>query len=240
MDSLTKVDIICPKHGVFKQLPLEHLGGKGCPFCSHQKFHPLESLAVLRPDIAAEWDYEKNKDSGFTPNTIGLDTSRKFYWHCNNGCNHSYLATIAYRVNHNSSCAVCHGKQVSSDTCLAFTNPTLAAEWCMENEKKASEVTAKSDYEALWKCPNPNHPPYRQKVEVRSRGVGCVYCHGGKKHPKDYEDDAKRLFPYITILKPFEKSSVKITCRCDKCGHIWNPFPYGLLKSKGCPKCRGK
>lgn len=240
VDSETKVDIICPKHGVFKQLPLEHLGGKGCPFCSHQKFHPLESLAVLRPDIAAEWDYEKNKDSGFTPNTIGLDTRRKFYWHCNNGCNHSYLATVAFRVNRDSGCAVCHGKQVSYDTCLATTNPALAAEWCAENDKRPSEVTAKSDYVALWKCPNPNHPPYRQKVEVRSRGVGCVYCHGGKKHPKDYEADVQRIFPYITILEPFEKSSVKITCRCDKCGHVWSPFPYGLLKSKGCPKCKGK
>lgn len=89
-------------------------------------------------------------------------------------------------------CAVCHGKQVTHDTSLASLNPQLAAEWCVENDKTPEEVTPKSDYEALWKCPNPNHPPYRQKVEVRSRGTGCIYCSRyGKKHPKDYEDELK-------------------------------------------------
>lgn len=136
----SKVKIICPKHGVFEQNPSEHLMGKGCHYCAHQKFHSLESLAVLHPDIASEWDYERNKDSGFTPETIGLDTRKKFWWHCNNGCNHSYQATIHFRVSRNSGCAVCHGKQVSPDTCLATVNPQLAAEWCEENDKKQTKL----------------------------------------------------------------------------------------------------
>lgn len=239
INSDTKVDIVCPIHGVFSQAPSEHLAGKGCAYCAHQRFHPSESLSILRPDIAAEWDYELNKDSGFTPETIGLDTKRKFYWHCNYGCNHSYLATIAFRCRRNSGCAVCHGKQISPDTSLAMLNPALAAEWCSENDKTPSEVTLKSDYKALWKCPNPNHPPYRQKVEARSRGIGCIFCNGGKKHPKDFEEEVHLLFPYITIIQPFKKSSIRIICKCNNCGHIWRPFPYGLLKSKGCPKCRG-
>lgn len=240
IDCHTKVEIICSKHGVFSQVPTEHLTGRGCPYCAHQQFHPLESLAVLRPDIATEWDYELNATTGYTPNNIGIDTQKKFYWHCNNGCNHSYLATIAFRCGRNSGCAVCHGKQVVPDTSLAKLNPKLAAEWCAENDKTPSEVTLKSDYAALWKCSNPNHPPYRQKVEVRSRGVGCVYCNRGKKHPKDYEEEVTNLFPYITIIKPFEKSSIKISCKCNICGYTWNPYPYGLLRSKGCPKCNGK
>lgn len=32
-----KVDIICPKHGVFKQLPGNHLQGQGCPRCNYFK-----------------------------------------------------------------------------------------------------------------------------------------------------------------------------------------------------------
>ena len=239
VDSETKVDIVCSKHGIFRQKPYEHLKGKCCPYCAHQKFHPLESLAVLRPDIAAEWDYELNKDSGFTPETIGLSSKKKFYWRCNNGCNHSYLAMIQQRVR-GTGCAVCHGKQVSPDTSLARLNPGLAAEWCDENDKTPSEVTLKSDYDALWKCPIPHHPPYRQKVEIRSRGVGCIYCNGGKKHPKDFEEEVNRLFPYITVIQSFKKSSVKITCECNICGYTWQPYPYGLLKSKGCPNCGGK
>src|ERR1035441_1704066 len=32
--SVDKVDIICPTHGIFKQLPSSHLNGRGCPKCS--------------------------------------------------------------------------------------------------------------------------------------------------------------------------------------------------------------
>lgn len=239
IDSKTPVNIVCPKHGVFQQTPSQHLSGKGCVYCAHQKFHPSESLAALYPEIAAQWDYKLNENTGYTPNNIGIDTKKKFYWHCNNGCNHSYLATIAFRVGRDSGCAVCHGKQVSPDTSLAVLNPSLAAEWCSENDKTPLEVTPKSDYEALWKCSNPNHPPYKQKVEVRSRGVGCIYCSSkGKKHPKDYEDELRVKFPKIKILKPFSKSNERIECKCEVCGYVWQPYPYPLLNSKGCPKCK--
>jgi len=32
----TKVDIICPKHGVFSIRPTDHLYGKGCPKCGRE------------------------------------------------------------------------------------------------------------------------------------------------------------------------------------------------------------
>jgi very-short-patch-repair endonuclease len=32
-----KVNIICPKHGIFKQTPHAHMGGNGCPFCHESK-----------------------------------------------------------------------------------------------------------------------------------------------------------------------------------------------------------
>ena len=35
IDTRTKVCIICPEHGEFWQLPLNHLKGKGCPICSN-------------------------------------------------------------------------------------------------------------------------------------------------------------------------------------------------------------
>jgi Protein of unknown function (DUF723). len=34
-----KVDIICPKHGVFKQRPFGHLSGKGCERCARELVH---------------------------------------------------------------------------------------------------------------------------------------------------------------------------------------------------------
>ena len=105
VNTKTLVTIVCPKHGEFQQAPSEHLSGEGCRFCSHQAFHPLECLAAKSPEVAAQWDYELNKESGFTPETIGIDSVRKFWWHCTNGKPHSFKATIAKRVNGGMQCA---------------------------------------------------------------------------------------------------------------------------------------
>ena len=40
----TKVDIVCPEHGIFSQIPNSHLNGRGCPECGKQK--QLESLRI--------------------------------------------------------------------------------------------------------------------------------------------------------------------------------------------------
>lgn len=238
VDSNTPVDIECPKHGIFTVPASQHLAGHGCPYCAGQSFHPADSIAIAYPELAKEWDQERNfAEYNAKPTNISFHDTRQFYWCCNNGKNHSYKATIWSRIK-GSQCAVCHGKQVSTDTSLAFLNPELAAEWSDDNDKKPDEVTPKSDYVAIWKCPNPNHPPYRQKVEVRSRGVGCIYCsRRGKKHPKDYENELRSIHPHIKLLKPFIKTSTRVECECEICGYVWSPFPYNLLKGKGCPHC---
>lgn len=47
VDANTKVRIICPKHGEFKQTPAAHLKGQGCPNCNCSK---LESEIRLMLD----------------------------------------------------------------------------------------------------------------------------------------------------------------------------------------------
>lgn len=239
IDAMTPIDIICSKHGVFTQTPSQHLSGRGCPFCAGLAFHPNDSLSNTYPQLIKEWDYERNISKyNVKPYKISIHDTRRFYWHCNYGKPHSYHATIRQRLN-GSKCAVCHGKQISYDTSLAFLNPELAAEWCSENDKTPYDITPKSDYNALWKCPNPNHEPYRQKVEVRSRGVGCIYCSSkGKKHPKDFEEELRAKFPNIKLLKPFIKASERVKCQCEICGYIWTPFPSNILRGRGCPKCK--
>lgn len=37
INSITKVDVICYKHGVFEATPADHLRGVGCPLCSESK-----------------------------------------------------------------------------------------------------------------------------------------------------------------------------------------------------------
>jgi len=232
------IKIICRKHGIFLQSPSEHLSGKGCKYCAGQAFHPSESLATLYPQIASEWDYELNKDSGYTPDTIGINHTIKFYWHCNNGKPHSYKATIASRIYRKTECAVCHGKQIDITTSVAFLRPDLAKEWCEENEYLPTEVSLGSEKKVLWKCANPEHKPYWATIYNRAHlNSGCPECSGNKKSPTTFERQVREKFPTLELLSEYTKSSQRVSCRCRVCGYEWSPFPYNLLKSKGCPKC---
>ena len=42
----TKVIIICPKHGEFKQIPKDHLNGHGCLKCQHEKLAKEQTLTL--------------------------------------------------------------------------------------------------------------------------------------------------------------------------------------------------
>jgi hypothetical protein len=35
VNGTTKIEIICPSHGIFRQAPYKHLEGRGCPLCTH-------------------------------------------------------------------------------------------------------------------------------------------------------------------------------------------------------------
>ena len=53
-----KVDIICPKHGVFQQTPQKHLAGQICPMCTRAKYGEtfLERARTVHGD---RYDYSK-------------------------------------------------------------------------------------------------------------------------------------------------------------------------------------
>lgn len=240
VNSKTPIIIICKRHGEFTINPSEHLAGKGCKFCAGQAFHKNEVLSVVYPHLVSEWDYDKNlSEFGITPETAFVRKRVKYYWHCNFGKPHSYQASIQDRIKRKMQCCICHGKQISEDRSVGYLFPELVAEWSPENDKTPFEVTPGSEYIAIWKCPNPNHEPYRQMVYNRChQKTKCPYCSGNKKHPKDYEDELKKIFPNIEIIEPFKKSNIRIKCRCNICGNIWEPYPYSLLKSKGCPNCK--
>lgn len=61
INSKTKVDIICSKHGLFKQAPSEHLYGKGCPICKSSHLETELRLYLIKNNIQFEeqksWDW---------------------------------------------------------------------------------------------------------------------------------------------------------------------------------------
>ena len=63
------------------------LKGNGCPICANRVIlEGYNDLATLRPEIAAQWDYEKNGE--LKPTQVGIGSNKKVWWKCEKG--HSY------------------------------------------------------------------------------------------------------------------------------------------------------
>ena len=153
--------------------------GKGCPVCGKKKPDAKsDNLAVRYPDIAKEWDYEKN---GKKPSEYRPHSNAHVWWKCQNG--HSWSATINSRTGKRSrGCPYCAGKRaIAGETDLATTNPELAAEWDSEkNRISVQDVTKGSNVKVWWICPKGHH--YMAQVVNRVIGKGCPICWKGETH----------------------------------------------------------
>ena len=85
-------------------------------------------LRESHPDLAAEWDYEKNDK---TPDEHIRD-DESCWWVCPE-CGYSWEATVRVRWHDNKRCPVCHGNiAVKGINDLATLCPELAEQWDYE------------------------------------------------------------------------------------------------------------
>lgn len=74
-----------------------------CPVCDgKQVLFGYNDLFTVRPDVASEWDFDKNDMS---PKDVYFGTKKKFHFICPEG--HNYKTSLCYRTLNNTRCPVC-------------------------------------------------------------------------------------------------------------------------------------
>lgn len=69
--------------------------GSGCPYCAGRKVLPgFNDLETLYPDVAAQWDREKN--GPLSPRDISTGSKIRIWWRCPEG--HSWQSPVASRT----------------------------------------------------------------------------------------------------------------------------------------------
>ena len=99
----------------------------GCGYCAGKRVSPFRSFGALYPDIAKQWDVEKN--GTLNPDQVLPKSSRKAWWNCPKG--HSYQSLISGRVV-GKGCPICSGNKVIESTSLAAKFPALVEQWHFE------------------------------------------------------------------------------------------------------------
>ena len=233
-------------------------GGNGCPCCAGKKASVTNSLAALFPEVAAQWDNEKN--SPLTPSDVVAGSNKKYWWRCDKGPDHVWEAAVTQRTYGGSGCPCCAGQKASVTNSLAVLYPDVAAEWDYErNDRSPSEVTAGSNRKYWWVCDE--GPDHRWEAVVVSRthdGRGCPCCVNQKV---SVTNSLAALFPNLAQEFDSEKNGVtpdeviagsnkrfwwRCRKRCDICGedagHSWSTTANerAYHDRTGCPFCAGR
>lgn len=172
--------------------------GVGCPYCGHRRvLTGFNDLRTLYPDIAKEWDSEKN---GITPDHVTAMSNHRVWWICENG--HSYEKIISNRTQLGQGCPVCRALADEKGSMLipgvndlATTHPEIAAEWNYERNGdlndgkglKATDVKAGSRAIVWWKCKHGHEWQTPVARRTGKRKIGCPGCSRSSTYKK-YED----------------------------------------------------
>lgn len=209
---------------------------------------PFEnSLASTNPEIAAEWNYEKN--APLAPEMFMARSDRKVWWRCS-AKGHEYLSRLADRAV-GCGCPYCDGKKVAPENSLAALFPDIASSWDMERNAGLTpqDVTKRSHKKYWWWCKNCGES-WEASVASRTGGRGCPYCSGTRAGKSN---SLASLWPDMAATWAYDlngeltpsdvtpgSSSQKVWWRCPFCVHTWQALVKSRLQNPeniGCRKC---
>lgn len=106
--SMKRVFLKCPKGHKWDKIVSNIKKEIKCPFCYGRKvLSGFNDLATTHPEIAKEWNYEKN--GNLKPTDIKAGSNKNVWWKCDKG--HEWQAVITIRANGYKKCSVCNPKK---------------------------------------------------------------------------------------------------------------------------------
>lgn len=211
------------------------------------------SLEELFPELAKEWNYEKN---GFPPRNIHPGSNEKVWWICKK-CGLEWKTSISGRTGRDKTdCPICSRKEGAKKRTkttmikrgsVADKAAFLLDEWDYEKNKITPDsIPCTSPKKVWWKCKKCGYN-WQTSIEHRvKRQSGCPCCRNqvvvqgindlATTNPKlaeewNYEQNS---------IRPTEisaGSSKKVWWLCPKCNHEWIATIGSRHRGAGCPQC---
>lgn len=243
--------------------------GAGCPECGRirsieARIKPPSgmSLADLYPEIASEWDTEKNRD--ITPFDVRPKSGKKVWWRCES-CLRSWEASPGAR-SRGRGCPPCRRAQAGvSDRILLRSKesaqkildrcPGLASDWHIDRNGDLSKpkVPLACHKKVWWKCAVCEFE-WRTTLYHRGKGQGCGECANrrnalrlkvpapGRSLADLHPSVASQWHPTLngkTLPADVRPTSRDIFWWKDPAGHSWQSSVVAVATSRaaGCPDC---
>ena len=150
--------------------------GDGCPYCSGRYADNDNNLAVKFPELAAEFNLEKNFP--VTPYDLTPMANKKFWWKCVEGHEWFVALNARNRSGKISGCPYCVGVKATYDNNLTVTHPEVAKEFHpTRNSISVAQLRPASHKKVWWQCETGHE--WEAVVSSRTRGqkpTGCPEC----------------------------------------------------------------
>ena len=204
---------------------------------------PDNSLAVASPQLAAEWNQERN--APLSLQDVKTTSRLRVWWRCAEG--HEWDAVVKHRRDSGSGCPFCSGNRVGYGDDLASKFPEIAAEWhpSRNGSMTASDVRPRSNKRAWWICSSGH--VWEAVIANRTNAArsGCPFCSNQKV---GYGNDLQSVNPELAaewhptknLKKPSEVvygARSKVWWRCEN-GHEWQAMVFKRNAGAGCEKCQ--
>lgn len=226
--------------------------GKPCPYCANKRvLMGYNDLKTCYPDIAREWDYNKNKSVDI--NDVVCGSNKKVWWKCSS-CGHEWVAKVQQRTVRKSGCPQCaiHKRSAKRGKTLlknkgGITSSLLLKEWdyVANQDLLPSHVTNGSGKSVYWKC---SVCGFRWQAKVCNRAIsgrGCPYCANrvvmaGRNDLATTHPNLAQEWDYannnITPQQVTYGSGIKVNWICPL-GHRYQATVLHRTSGTNCPIC---
>ena len=144
-------------------------------------YNKNESISNKYPEIAKDWNYERN--GILTPDMFTFGSDIRVWWKCSNG--HEWQTSISHRTNRGDGCPFCSQKRTLKgyndfkSWCQSNSFDYLLDEWDYSKNDDPSMYSRQSREKVWWKCSKGHE--WQSSVGHRADGHGCPYCNGGMR-----------------------------------------------------------
>lgn len=193
------------------------------------------------PNIANEWDYDKNINIDINKITYG--SRLKVWWKCEKG--HEWFCEVLKRTYNNRPCGQCVFINQQILNSLNDNYPDIMKLW---NYKKNIDIDPKiismnSRLSVWWICEKKHE--WKLQISLMIDRKQCPYC--------DCKNNKNSLINFPEILKEwnYDKnlnlcpeqftigSNIKIWWKCEM-NHEWFLSINGRSNTNGCPDCKNR
>ena len=157
---------------------------QGCPYCANLVICPHSSLLYLNPEIASEWDYERNQ---LDQDQVVPGSAEYRWWRCKFDNDHRWRTKVYHRTQDLSGCRHC--------ACLGYS--TKQIDWIKSIELQSNIVIRTAiDPDGEYKIDGIGKVDgYREETNTVYEFHGD-YWHGNPNlyHPNDVNERVKKPF----------------------------------------------